>query len=58
MRSRFIGGLTAGLLIGAAASLMMVPQMDAKTRRKLDRTSRRLAHGAGNIINDLKDHSW
>jgi gas vesicle protein len=58
LRSRFIGGLTAGLLIGAAASIMMVPQMDPRTRRRLDRTSRRWAHNAGNIINDLRDHSW
>lgn len=57
MRSRFIGGLTAGLLIGAAASMMMVPQMDSRTRRKIDRTSRKFANSAGNIINDLRDYS-
>lgn len=57
MRGRFYGGLTAGMLIGAAASIMMMPQMDYRTRRKVDRTSRKLAHRAGNFINDLRDYS-
>lgn len=55
MKTKFVGGLTAGLLLGAAASMMMVPQMDSRTRRKIDRTSRKLAHSAGSIINDLRD---
>lgn len=56
MNGRFVGVLTAGVLIGAAASIMMIPQMDMKTRRKLNRTSRKFAHSAGNIINELRDY--
>lgn len=57
MTGRFVGGLTAGLLIGTAASIVMFPQMDFRTRRKINRTSRRLVNSAGNIINDLRDYA-
>ena len=57
MNGRFVGLLTAGVIIGAAASIMMIPQMDMRTRRKLSRTSRKLAHSAGNIINDIRDYA-
>jgi hypothetical protein len=57
LNGRFVGVLTAGVLIGAAASVMMIPQMDVRTRRRLNRTSRKFAHSAGNIINDLRDYA-
>lgn len=57
LNGRFVGVLTAGVLIGAAASVMMIPQMDVRTRRKLNRTSRKFAHSAGNIINDLREYT-
>lgn len=57
MKGKFVSGLTAGLVLGAAASIMMVPQMDHRTRRRIDRTSRRLAHSAGNIISDIMERT-
>jgi gas vesicle protein len=50
-------GLTAGILIGAAASMMVMPQMDSKTRRRVDRTSRKIVNSAGDFINDIKDYA-
>lgn len=57
MKGRMISGLTAGILIGAAASMMMLPQMDSKTRRRLNRTSRKLMNSAGNLMHDIRDYS-
>ena len=57
MKEHFYGALTVGLIIGAAASIMMIPQMDYRTRRRVDKTSRRLVHRAGSFINDLRDNS-
>lgn len=57
MRGKMLGGLSAGILIGAAASMMIMPQMDWRTRRKMDRTSRRIMNSAGSFIHDLKDYS-
>ena len=57
MRGRFISGLTTGAMIGAAASLLVMPQMSYGTRRKVSRTSRRIVDRAGDWINDIKDYS-
>lgn len=55
MRGRFVGGLTAGLLLGAAASMLMMPQMNYRTKRRVNKTSRRIAHGAGDIVHRIMD---
>ncbi|SKA89443.1 YtxH-like protein [Caloramator quimbayensis] len=57
MRGRFVSGLTAGMLLGAAAGLMMMPQMDMRTRRKVSRASNRIIHRAEALLNDLREYS-
>jgi gas vesicle protein len=57
MRSRFISGVAAGMFMGAAASMLIMPQMDHKTRRRMDRTCRRITDGAGCFINELKSYT-
>lgn len=57
MRGRFITGLAAGALIGAAASMLTMPQMDYSTRRRVNKTSRRFVNRAENLINDLRDYA-
>lgn len=56
MRGRFISGLTAGMFIGAAG-LMMMPQMDFRTRRKVSRASNRVLHKAEELLHDLREYT-
>jgi hypothetical protein len=55
MKGQFTRGLASGMLLGTAACLMMIPQLDFRTRRRFDRSGRKLASRAGNIICDIKD---
>lgn len=56
MRGRIVGPLATGMMLGVAASLMVLPQMDRKTRKKICKTSRRLTNSAENLLHDLTDN--
>lgn len=55
MRNRFMRGLLMGGMIGAAATMMMSPNMSTRNRRKMMRTGRRVIGRAANIIDDVRD---
>jgi gas vesicle protein len=46
----FIKGLTTGAIIGATVGMMMSPEMDRKTRKKLMRGRKAVMHKAENIV--------
>ncbi|AEB75429.1 YtxH domain-containing protein [Clostridium botulinum] len=52
---RFLRGLTTGAIIGATAGIMMSPQMDKRTRKKLMRSKRHMIHKAENMVENLTD---
>lgn len=52
MRGRFISGLAAGTILGAIAGMMMVPQMDYRNRRRINRVSRRVEE----LLNELRQN--
>lgn len=52
---RFLRGLTAGAIIGATAGMIMSPQMDRKTKKKIMRTKRNMMHKAENAFENLGD---
>lgn len=52
---RFLKGVTAGAIIGATAGIMMSPQMDRKTKKKIMRTKRNMMHKAENVFGNLCD---
>ncbi|CAG7840274.1 MULTISPECIES: YtxH domain-containing protein [Clostridium] len=52
---RFLKGLTTGAIIGATAGIMMLPQMDKRTRKKLMRSRRHMMHRAENMVENLTD---
>lgn len=51
MRGKFI----TGALIGAAIGMMMMPEMDRGTRRKIKRTAKMVRHAAGDVFEDMRD---
>jgi gas vesicle protein len=56
MKGSIVGPLTTGVMLGVMASLVVLPQMDSRTRRKICKTSRKFASGAENLFHDLTDH--
>ena len=56
MKGRLLTGIAAGALMGAAASMLMMPNMSYKNRRRAARISKRLARDSGNIISGIKDY--
>lgn len=56
MKNRLLTGLAAGALLGAAASLMAMPNMDYRTRRRMNRAGRKMAHRLGDIMEDMRDY--
>lgn len=51
-----VKGITAGALIGMAATIMMMPQMDHRTRRRINRTGRKMMHRASDMFGDLREY--
>jgi len=57
MKGRFVGGITAGLLLGAAAGMMMMPRMNYRTRRMVNKASKRFTDRAENIIDNVMNYT-
>ena len=57
MENRFIKGIATGALIGAAAGMLMFPQMDRSTRNKLKRSSRMVKNAAEDALVGMKHWS-
>ncbi|MFT8316326.1 MAG: YtxH domain-containing protein [Clostridium sp.] len=55
MRGKFIKGITTGALIGAAAGMLIAPDLNRNTRKKI-RTSRRFISNAAEDIFDNVRH--
>lgn len=56
MKVGMFKGVATGALIGAAATIMMMPQMDHRTRRRVNRAGRRMMHRASDMIGDMRDY--
>lgn len=54
MRNRFLSGIATGAVLGAAAGMLMVPQLDRGARRRLKRTSRNVMNMTGNMMGNMK----
>lgn len=53
MRGRFITGITAGTLIGVAAGMIMSPQVDRSTRRRIRRSGRYMRDMAEDVYDGM-----
>ncbi len=56
MKGRILTGIAAGALMGAAASMIMMPQMSYKNRKRASRISKRLVHDTGSIMDGLRSY--
>ncbi|WP_251861219.1 YtxH domain-containing protein [Clostridium sp. Marseille-Q2269] len=54
MSNRFLSGMTTGAIIGATVGMLMVPQLDRGTRRKIKRTSMTMMGMAGNMMGNMR----
>ena len=51
----FAAGLLIGALIGAGVALLFAPQSGADTRRQIRKRSKKIAAGAQDRFDDIKD---
>lgn len=54
MRGRFLTGMTAGALIGAAAGMIITPNLDRGTKRMLRRSGRYVRNAAQDAFENVK----
>lgn len=52
---KFTSGIVTGMMLGAAAGIMATPMMSGKTRRRIKRSSRKMAHSAERTMSDIVD---
>ena len=50
---KFISGITTGAIIGATVGMMVVPQLDRNTRKKIRRSSKMAMNMAGDIYESM-----
>jgi gas vesicle protein len=55
LAGRFLRGVAAGTLIGAAAGMLLIPRMDKKTRKKISKAGRRAAEFTSDIWGGLRN---
>ena len=56
MRGKFLKGITTGIMIGAAASMMMMPELDRNTRKKIRNSKKMFSNMAENMYDNVR--SW
>lgn len=55
MRGKFLTGMTTGALIGAAAGMLITPNLDRGTKRMLKRSGRYMRNAAQDAFESVKD---
>lgn len=54
MRGRFIKGVTTGALIGAAAGMLMAPDLNRSTRKRIKKSRHMINNAAEDIFHNIK----
>ena len=50
---RFVNGITTGVFIGATVGMMVVPQLDRSTRKKIRRSGKMAMNIAGDVYESM-----
>ena len=56
MQNKFISTITVGAIIGVAAGMMLIPNMDRSTRRRAKKTGKMVMNMAGDVYDSMRDH--
>lgn len=51
---KFLKGMTAGALIGAAAGMFFMPEMDRSTKKKIRRSARTMQNAASEAYDNVR----
>ena len=54
MTARFIKGITAGAVIGAAAGMLVYPQMDRNTRNRIRKSGKMMKNVAEDAFESVR----
>lgn len=54
MARGFVSGVTTGAIIGAAVGMVLLPELDKSTRKKLKRNSQMVLDVAGGVYNTVR----
>lgn len=52
---KFLKGATIGTLIGAAAGLLIIPELDRDTKRRIKKSSRFMMNAAEDVYYNMKN---
>ena len=55
MSSKLMTGLTTGAIIGAAAGMFLMPELDRNTRRRIKKSGRIMRNTAGDLYDNMKN---
>ncbi|HBM81169.1 MAG: YtxH domain-containing protein [Clostridiales bacterium] len=56
MKGKLLRGIAAGTLIGAAAGMLIIPQMDRRTRKRIERAGRKVMDFTSDMMDGIR--SW
>ena len=54
MRGKFIKGITTGALIGIAAGMLIAPDLNRNTKRKIRRSRHLISNAAEDIFDNIR----
>jgi len=55
MSNKLMTGLTTGAIIGAAAGMLLMPELDRNTRRRIKKSGKLMRNTAGDLYDNMKD---
>ena len=55
MSNKLMTGLTTGAIIGAAAGMFLMPELDRSTRRRIKKSGKLMRNTAGDLYDNMKD---
>ncbi|AEE96036.1 YtxH domain-containing protein [Mahella australiensis] len=55
MGNKYFRGFMMGAMIGVAAGMVILPQLNASTRKRIAQTSRKMVNKAGDTVGDMMD---
>jgi gas vesicle protein len=54
---KFINGITTGAIVGATIGMMVAPQLDRNTRKRLKKTGKKMVNVAGDLYDNMMNMS-